>query len=260
MNRNYIEIPALSELPGPVYFRYDEYGADTHAVAHRHEWGQLNFTARGVMQLEIDSRPFMSPPNYAVWIPPNALHSCYNRESVVYRSVYIGLEECRTLPGSPCAVTMNDVLKAILNDFAERDVTTPVSQPDLNLAQVLLDQLHLAPREADYLPFGRSTTVNQVLDELRANPGDNCSLADWAKQVFVSERTLARHFMRELGMSFGEWRQRLRFLASIEALEKGLSIKELAFDMGYSSSSAFITMFQRHAGCTPEQYRRQQNV
>ncbi|OEY65914.1 AraC family transcriptional regulator [Marinobacter sp. X15-166B] len=260
MDKNYIEIPTLRELPARVYFRYDEFGADTHAAAHRHRWGQLNFTARGVMQLEIDGRPFMSPPNYAVWIPPNALHSCYNRESVVYRSVYIGLDDCRALPESPCAVSMNNVLRAILNDFAERDVTTPVSQADLNLTQVLLDQLHLAPRESDYLPYGSGTAVNLVLDQLRTNPGDTRSLAAWAKQVFVSERTLARHFNQELGMSFGEWRQRLRFLAAIEALEQGQSIKALAFDLGYSSSSAFITMFQRHAGCTPEQYRRQQYV
>lgn len=61
-------------------------------------------------------------------------------------------------------------------------------------------------------------------------------------------------------MNFGEWRQRLRFLSAIEALEQGWSIKETAFDMGYSSRSAFITMFQRHAGFTPEQYRRQQNM
>lgn len=260
MNKSYIEIPALAELPGPVYFCYDEFGANTSAAAHRHQWGQLNFTARGVMQLEIEGRPFISPPNYAVWIPPHASHSCYNRESVIYRSVYIGLEECRPLPNSPCAVAMNSVLKAILNDFAERDVAIPVSQADQNLARVLLDQLYLTPREADYLPHGSSTTVNLILDELHTNPGDNRALADWAHQVFVSERTLARHFIEELGMNFGEWRQRLRFLSAIEALEQGQSIKEIAFDMGYSSSSAFITMFQRHAGFTPEQYRRQQNM
>lgn len=121
---------------------------------------------------------------------------------------------------------MNNVLKAILNDFAERDVTTPVSQPDLNLAKVLLDQLHLAPRETDYLPYGTGTTVNLVLDRLHTDPGNNRTLADWTKQVFVSERTLARHFMQELGMSFGEWRQRLRFLAAIEALEQGRSIRD----------------------------------
>lgn len=260
VSSQYIEIPVLSELPGPVYFRYDEFGARTSAIGHQHQWGQLNFTARGVMQLEIEGRPFISPPNYAVWIPPNALHSCYNRESVVYRSVYIRLAECRPLPDSPCAVAMNSVLKAILNDFAERDVAVPVSQPDRNLAQVLLDQLYLTPQEADYLPHGRSATVNLILDQLHTDPGDNRSLADWARQVFVSERTLARHFIDELGMNFGEWRQRLRFLGAIEALEQGQSIKKTALDMGYSSSSAFISMFQRHAGFTPEQYRRQQNM
>ena len=57
-------------------------------------------------------------------------------------------------------------------------------------------------------------------------------------------------------MSFGEWRQRLRFLAAIEALESSRSVQEVAFDLGYSTASAFIAMFQRQAGSTPEQYRR----
>jgi AraC-like DNA-binding protein len=58
-------------------------------------------------------------------------------------------------------------------------------------------------------------------------------------------------------MSFGEWRQRLRFLAAIEALESARSVQDVGFDLGYSTSSAFIAMFARQAGCTPEQYRRQ---
>ncbi len=45
-------------------------------------------------------------------------------------------------------------------------------------------------------------------------------------------------------------------LAAIEALDSHRSIQEIAFDMGYSTGSAFIAMFQRQAGCTPEQYRR----
>ena len=45
--------------------------------------------------------------------------------------------------------------------------------------------------------------------------------------------------------------------AVYEALEAGLPIQAIAFDLGYSSASAFIAMFQRQARCTPEQYRRQ---
>ena len=36
----------------------------------------------------------------------------------------------------------------------------------------------------------------------------------------------------------------------------GTPIQSIAFDLGYSSGSAFIAMFARQAGCTPEQYRR----
>jgi AraC-like DNA-binding protein len=106
------------------------------------------------------------------------------------------------------------------------------------------------------LPYASSPGLLGILEALQAEPGDNRPLSAWAEQIHVSERTLARQFVRELGMSFGEWRQRLRFLAAIEALDSHRSIQEIAFDMGYSTGSAFIAMFQRQAGCTPEQYRR----
>ena len=258
MHKNYLPIPEIIELPSAVYFRYDEFGADTHAAAHSHSWGQLNYNSRGVMQLEVAGHLYLSPPSYAIWVPPEYEHSAYNREAVVYRSVYIDAPLSQLLPEQPCALAMSDILKAILNDFAARDVKQPITTADQNLAQVLLDQLQLAPIEQTYLPYANAELINKILNQLREQPGNNQTLAEWAQQVFVSERTLARLFMRELGMSFGEWRQRLRFLVALEKLEQGRSVKELAFDLGYSSSSAFISMFQRHAGCTPESYRRQQ--
>lgn len=257
MARKYLDIPQLDALPAPVYFRYDEFGADTHSAAHRHAWGQLNYTAHGVMQLEIDGRRFFSPPNYAVWVPPDTEHGCYNPQAVVYRSVYISRELSQSLPAQPCSLVISDILKAILGDFARRDVKVPRTDADQRLAQVLVDQLHCAPVHTGYLPYAQGPGLRSVLQALQRNPGDNRPLGDWAASVHVSERTLARQFIRELGISFGEWRQRLRFLRAIEALEGEQSIQQIAFDLGYGSPSAFIAMFQRQAQCTPEQYRRQ---
>lgn len=257
MQRHYLQVPEFTVLPASVYFRHDEFGADTHSAPHRHAWGQLNYVSHGVMQLEIAGRHFLSPPQYAVWIPPNADHSCYNRYAVVYRSVYLALEHCEGMPSEPCTLVLSPILKAILNDFAERDVHVAQSEADLRLAQVLLDQLALSPAEQRYLPFAETPLLAQVLDAMQAEPGDNRTQAEWASQVHTTERTLARHCQRELGMSLGEWRQRLRFLRALDALESGAAIQSIAFDLGYSTASAFITMFQRLAGCTPEQYRRQ---
>lgn len=257
MARKYLEIPRFEQLPSPVYFRYDEFGADTHSAPHCHPWGQLNYASHGLMHLDVEGQRFISPPHYAVWVPPDTVHGCYNPQAIVYRSVYLDRSLCAGLPAQPCSLVVSDILKAILGDFARRDLRIAVDERDQRLTQVLLDQLHLAPTLACYLPFARSDSLRQVLDALHAEPGDNHPLAHWAAQVHVSERTLARQFVRELGLSFGEWRLRLRFLRAIEALEEGTSIQAIAFDLGYSSASAFIAMFQRQAHCTPEQYRRQ---
>ncbi|WP_254597715.1 helix-turn-helix domain-containing protein [Burkholderia lata] len=97
--------------------------------------------------------------------------------------------------------------------------------------------------------------MEMLLACLQKDPGDNRTVADWASEFNVTERTLARMSQRELGMPLGEWRQRLRFLRALSALETKRDIKEIAFDLGYSSPSAFVVMFRKLSGKTPQQYR-----
>jgi AraC-like DNA-binding protein len=256
MTRKPIDLLEFSELPAPVYFRYADFDAHRYASAHRHPWGTLEYSAHGVLHMEIGVSRFMSPPQYAVWVPPQTEHSFYSHQPINYRAVCLAASVCRDLPAQACTLAISDILKAILKDFAARDVKIPEHEADQRLAQVLVDQLRQAPVHERYLPYASSPGLLGILEALQAGPGDNRPLAHWATTIHVSERTLARQFIRELGMSFGDWRQRLRFLASIEALDSHRSIQEIAFDMGYSTGSAFIAMFQRQAGCTPEHYRR----
>lgn len=256
MTSKHIDLLDFSELPSPVYFRYADFDTHEYAAPHRHPWGTLEYSANGVLHMEIGSSRFMSPPQYAVWVPPHIEHSFYSNQPVNYRAVCLAPSLCLDLPQQACTLAISDILKAILKDFAARDVKIPEHAADQRLAQVLVDQLQLAPIHECYLPYASSAGLLAILEALQAEPGDNRPLSAWAALIHVSERTLARQFVRELGMSFGEWRQRLRFLSAIEALDSHRSIQDVAFDMGYSTGSAFIAMFQRQAGCTPEQYRR----
>lgn len=256
MAKHNVRLADFPLLPSPVYFRYSDFAPDTECTPHQHCWGSLDYSASGVMRMEVAGSRFMSPPQYAVWVPPHTEHSSYNAEAIVYHSVGLAPELCEQLPQRPCTLAISDILKAILSDFAQRDVNRPQTEPDIRLAKVLVDQLRQAPIHECFLPYARHPGLLGVLEGMQADPGDNRPLAHWAEQVHVSERTLARQFVRELGMSFGEWRQRLRYLAAIEALDSERSVQHVAFDLGYSTASAFIAMFQRQAGCTPEQYRR----
>ena len=252
-----MQIQSLEGVPGLVYFRYDEFGADSYAAPHTHEWGHLNYALHGTLQMDTPDLHMLSPPQYGVWIPPRVEHSAYARHAVVYRSVYLAPEHCARLPAQACSLRIGPIIKAILGDFTERDLHVPEDQTDLRLAQVLVDQLAKAPVERCYLPLATSPALATVLDSLQNDPGDHRTLAEWAATVHVTERSLARMCQRELGMTLGDWRQRLRFLRAIDALEARTSVQEIAFDLGYSTASAFIAMFHRQAGCTPEQYRRE---
>ncbi|MET3131705.1 AraC-like DNA-binding protein [Oxalobacteraceae bacterium GrIS 1.11] len=248
--------PHFAQLPYEIYFRIGAYDAERTFASKAHPWGQLNYCASGVMELTVGGRRFLSPPQYAVWIPPGVAHEAQIRERVLYHSAYIDASLCGALPAQACALEMNGVLKAILADFAGRNVTTPDTPAERRLAQVLLDQLQLAPHSNTYLPGSDDPMLAALLASLQQDLAGTQSLAHWAGRLHVTERTLARRCLRELGMSLGEWRQRQRFLAALALLEQGKSVQTIAHALGYSTASAFIAMFRRHAGTTPEQFRR----
>ena len=59
-------------------------------------------------------------------------------------------------------------------------------------------------------------------------------------------------------MTFGAWRQRRRLQAAIERLAAGDAVTTVAFDLGYDSPSALITMFRKSLGDTPGRYLARQ--
>lgn len=135
--------------------------------------------------------------------------------TVQYRSVYLAPDLCEALPKATGCMPIGPIVKL---DFGLRGVQTPATAADLRLAQVVHDQLCAKPLELSFLPMAQHPALVQVLDAMQASPGDHRSLAEWAETVHMTKRTLARHCQRELGMSLGEWRQRMRYLQAIDAL------------------------------------------
>ncbi len=88
------------------------------------------------MRMEVAGNRFMSPPQYAVWVPPHTQHSSYNAEAIVYHSVGLAPELCEQLPQQPCTLAISDILKAILSDFAQRDVNMPQTESDIRLVTI----------------------------------------------------------------------------------------------------------------------------
>ncbi|USD68071.1 helix-turn-helix transcriptional regulator [Vibrio sp. SCSIO 43136] len=246
---------SIDELPDQVYLNFDAFRSNTVTREHAHTWGQLQIIRGGMLELNAEGTRFLAPPHLAIWVPAGVMHHSFNRKPVDYCSLNIMAEHTSRLPTHTCLLGVTPILNAIIEDFRTRSISVAGTDQDKRLVQVLLDQLAMANIEQHFLPSSDHKLLAPILQGLEEDPTDGRTLAQWASQVHATERTVARYCQSELGMSFTEWRMRMRYLHSMDLLQKGRSVKETAFLLGYNQASPFITMFKRYAGITPEQYK-----
>ena len=83
------------------------------------------------------------------------------------------------------------------------------------------------------------------------------SLAELARHLAVSERTLNRRFKRATGEAPLHYLQSLRVDVAKRLLEnKGLSVDAVSARVGYSDLSTFRRLFRRETGLSPREYQR----
>jgi AraC-like DNA-binding protein len=255
----HLRIPPFADtLPAPIWFRADELPADTAYPRHRHAWGEFVYAYSGLMELKLADAHFLAPPQCGVWLPPQVEHVGLNRDAASHCSLYVSEALCAQLPGAACALTVSPLVRSLLEHLRQHPHARdkPPLAEEARLLQVLVDQLAQAPRAGSYLPGSDDAVLAPLLRALDAQPGDNRSLAEWAQAVHSTERTLLRRCRRELGMSFSEWRQRLRVVKALPRLQAGQKVEVVALELGYADASAFITMFRRLMGVTPDEFRR----
>lgn len=250
-------IPVDVDLSHGVYFRHLDL-APSEWDSHTHAWGQWNYVSHGVMNMTVAGRTVLSPPQYAVWIPPGVPHTAVNAAAAIYRTVYLSEEVSSRLPARPCALTVTDVLRAILAEFARLDVRVPRTPEEQRMAMVVLDQINASVPVEDYMPAPSSPLLQLLVAEIEKDLSVKRSTSWLAERFNLTERTLERRCMAEVGISLGEWQQRIRFMRALRLLDAGGSVKQASLQLGYASPSVFISMFKRMAGQTPDQYRRSQ--
>ena len=123
-----------------------------------------------------------------------------------------------------------------------------------HLIDVILDQFRTLPTMPLKLPMPADVRALRVAGMVRENPGDAKSLDQLARKIGASKRTIERLFQTETEMTFGKWRQQLRMLHALRLLAAGETVTTAALEVGYDSTSAFISAFKSAMGTTPGRY------
>jgi len=243
--------------PAPLSFRYEQYQACVLAQVVGQRMGKARLAQGNRFQLQLPQRVLVAPADYLVWIPAGLPHAAHIRQALDYVSIYVAHDAAASLPAEPCLIAQTPLIRALLDDFCQRGLDTVSERWDVAQSQLLLHRLQQAGSVHDYLPDSDDRLLLPILRGMRAQPGAATTLADWARQVHSTERTLARRFAQLLGMSFVQWRSRLRLLQALGWLKQGRTVSDIAAELGYATPSAFIAMFVKQTGITPDRYRRQ---
>ncbi|WP_428036602.1 AraC family transcriptional regulator [Amphritea sp.] len=245
----------LEHVPRRVVIRKADHEAGFYSPYHSHGWGQLLFIADGLIQVSArDIGYWVVPPQRAVWIPAFIEHDARTIHPVQMRNVYIAPEASRDLPDHCQVIHVTPLLRELILEMVSFDTLYDEDGTQGRIVQVFLDQLKTIPEAPLHLPHPKSKSLIVIAHRLRDNPADPRSIDEWATELGTSARSLARHFRQETGMTFGQWRQQVRLLAALTRIAQGDAVANVAQDLGYSSQSAFITMFRKALGKTPGRY------
>ncbi len=102
---------------------------------------------------------------------------------------------------------------------------------------------------------GDSRSLRDALEYLRSHFSEPVSLDDVAVVAKVSSAHLSRLFRQELQLSFSDYLSSLRMEEAQRLLsESKLSMKEIAYAVGYQDSNYFSRVFKRWVGVPPREY------
>ena len=243
------------ELPRPVVPISREFAPLALIEKHSHQWGQLVYSSRGVMQIETVEGVFVIPPQQALWLPPHVEHTHYCRHGASYRSLHIAAELCEELGSQVFTLDVDALLKELILEVCCWPKDYQITAQKQRLLQVLLDRLAQASDNGLFMPTISDKRLLPIIEALNHDLSNKLTIEQWASQVGASSRTLNRLFNQYFGFGFSRWKQKLRILKSLEMLSDDNSSSEIAFALGYESSSAFISAFTKQMGCSPKRYK-----
>ncbi|MGY2374465.1 AraC family transcriptional regulator [Pseudomonas sp. SDO524_S393] len=223
-------------------------------VQHQHLKGQLIYTLRGVVHCEVEAGIWLVPPQCALWIPGSIPHAARgNGEAQVY-CLLIDPQAANALPSKCCTLAVSGLVHELISKAVGFPQLYDEAGAQGRLIGTLLDELAQSPVEDLHLPMPRDLRLRRLANRLLADPADKATLDQWAVRIGMSERSMTRLLLEELGLSFGRWRRQLHVILSVQRLAKGESVQRVALDLGYENASGFITMFRKTVGQPPARY------
>lgn len=256
------DIDPYENTPRDAVVTANDYHDGRHFALHTHQRGQFAYAACGVITVFTQQGNWVVPPHRAIWVPAGVPHEMSMSGPVTMLNTYIR-DRAATRLNLPAQCQVFGV-STLLRELLIRAIDVPALYEKEHLhgrlMTLLLDEI--ADMRPLFLnaPLPNDPRLAHICRNLLEQPSLETSIDDMTQHLGMSRRTFTRLFRQQTGISFVEWRQQACLLAAVVRLGNGESVTRVAIDLGYSSSSAFTSVFRRVLGEVPSRYFAKNSV
>jgi AraC-like DNA-binding protein len=215
---------------------------------------QCIFVHAGVLAIIGEDGRYFIPPRHAFIIPANYLHEVVAKTAINISIFYFDSKQSKNLSDQCTVLVTSNLIQTLMSECINIPTDYQWQATEGRLLRLIRDKLSSAPSVDTYLPYPKDQRLTDITEKLLKHPSLKSDLISWGKFVNASSRTLSRVFKKETEITYSEWRQRLNIQIAIKHLSQGESINSIAKLLGYESSSAFIYMFKKQMGVSPNQF------
>jgi AraC-like DNA-binding protein len=266
-------------LPGAVLLgRYHYTGAHPALPLHRHEQMlEICFLAKGTQCYQVGDELFRLKGGDVFVTFPGEPHStgqapeekgnlywlildtrpdqvgflgCEGAEARKLRESLLRLHP-RHFRGRPELRSLLDEMFAVFHDRGYAFRKTALAS---SLVRFLLKLLEYAGGAGPGAQVSPEIQALQDWIERRLTEQDDLRLAKLAERAGLSLSALKARFCQETGIPPGEYILRQKVRKATALLARGRPVTEVAFELGFSSSQYFATVFRRFVGVSPRIY------
>ncbi|QEL24982.1 helix-turn-helix transcriptional regulator [Bosea sp. F3-2] len=239
---------AYQTVPRAIGVMPKTYEAGATTGWHSHPRAQLLYATAGLTLVTAEDGTWILPAQHALWIPPQLFHEVRMHGRVSMCSAYVAPEAVGVLPQGCRVLQVTPLLASSLAALAAEPLLYDENGRGGHLAALILDEIARAPETPLTLPLPRDPRLRRVCDALLKDPASPLDLDGWAQHAGASRRTLTRGFRTETGMSFGEWRVRLRVVRALALATDGCPPHLIVRAVGYADLRTLRAAAERILG------------
>lgn len=231
-----------------------DYPAGHLIKEHSHVRGQLLYALSGVMRVRTGDEAWVVPPSRAIWLPARVKHEVQMTSAVAMRTLYIHPKSELRFPSACRLLEVSPLLRELLLTAIREKAAFRWSARIARIVALIREEVEFAEDMPFHISLPKDRRLQDICTAILRQPSMRHSLEVWAKRTGTSERTLARLFNKETGMSFRYWRQQVVLSEAVALLDQKIPVGLIAKKLGYRSSTSFSLMFQEALGSRPGHY------